>query len=115
MADVQKVERRGGYRPNAGRKPSKQTSLSAYQVAKLLRKARRYAKQYGKDHHDVLFEILHSPQESTRDRLTAIRHLDEMLVPKIQEGGEADKNLGPAVFLPSQRPVLKAVEGGKAA
>lgn len=115
MVEGIKKENRGGYRPNAGRKPGKSTTLSSYQVARLLRKARRFAKQHGKDHNDVLFEIIHSPQERTADRLAAIKHLNDMLIPKIQEGGQADKELGPVVYLPEQRPTLKAIEGGKTA
>jgi hypothetical protein len=110
-----KVERRGGYRPNAGRKPSKITSLSAYQTRRLLKKVKNRARLAGKDHNDVLLDIIHSPQERTIDRLTAIRHLNELLIPKISEGGEADKVLGPAVYLPEQRPVLSIVDSGKSA
>src|ERR1043165_4842555 len=109
MSSGPKKENRGGYRPNAGRKPGSGATLGSQQVARLIRKARRFAKQHGKDHNDVLFEILYSPQERTIDRLAAIKHVNEMMVPKIQEGGEADKQLGPTFFLPEQRPPELAV------
>lgn len=111
MATGPKHSGRGGYRPNAGRKPGPGGTLGAHQIKRLLRKARRFAKLHGKDHNDVLFEIIYGADERVIDRLTAIKHLNDMLVPKIQEGGEADKALGPSIFLPSQRPVLATVNG----
>jgi hypothetical protein len=115
MSTGPKVERRGGYRPNAGRKPTKPTSLSAYQVARMLRKARKFAKLYKKDLDDLLLEFAHDPNGRVADRLGAIKLFKDLTMPRISEGGEADKALGPAVFLPEQRPVLTSVEGGKAA
>jgi DNA primase len=115
MSSDQKQENRGGYRPNAGRKPGKQVSLGAYQAARLLRKVRRYAKNNGKDPDDLLLDIIYSKEEKTNDRLVGMKLLKEFTTPKITEGSETDKALGPAVFLPEQRPVLTAVDGGKAA
>lgn len=114
MATGPNKDNRGGYRPNAGRKPGPGTTLGAAQVSRLLRKARRFAKLHGKDHNDVLFEILYSTEEKTADRLAAIKHLNDIMVPKIQEGGAADKQLGPSIFLPEQRPPeLAVIHGGK--
>ena len=87
--------------------------MGANQVARLLRKARRFAKMHGKDHNDVLFEIIYGADQRVADRLAAIKHVNDMMIPRIQEGGEADKQLGPSVFLPEHRPVLSVVPGGK--
>jgi hypothetical protein len=115
MSTQQKQENRGGLRAGAGRKPGLQTSLAAAQVEKMLRKARRAAKKHGKDVDDVLLEFVYSVQEKTRDRLAAIKLWKDFSAVKITEGGETDKALGPAVFLPSQRPTLSVVDGKKSA
>lgn len=115
MSTGPKQDNRGGYRPNAGRKPGPARNLSTYQVERMLRKARRFAKQYGKDVDDILLEVIYSPQERTPDRLAAIKLWKEHTAPKISEGGEADKALGPAVFLPEHRPQLSVIEGKKTA
>jgi hypothetical protein len=81
----------------------------------MLRKARKFAKKYGRDIDDLLLEFAFDPNGRVQDRLAAVKVFKDLTMPKISEGGEADKQLGPAVFLPSQRPVLKSVEGGKAA
>jgi hypothetical protein len=104
------MERRGGYRPNAGRKPGKGTTLGAQQVARLRRKVKRYAREHGKDPDDVLLDIVYSKNEKTADVLAAIKLLKEYTAPKIVEGGEADRAFGPAVYLPGQRPQLEAVK-----
>src|SRR5688572_12748525 len=111
MTTGPKPERRGGYRPNAGRKPGKQTSLAAYQVAKMLRKARKYATKYGKDMDDLLLEFAYDPNGRVQDRLAAVKAFKDFTMVKITEGGEADKALAPALFLPEQRPVLATVNG----
>jgi hypothetical protein len=115
MTTGPKKDNRGGYRPNAGRKPGPQSSLGAYQVARMLRKARRYAKNHGKDVDDLLLDVIYSKEERTADRLAAMKLWKEMTTPKIKEGGETDKALGPALFLPEQRPQLQVVNGGKSA
>lgn len=115
MSEVVKVERRGGARPNAGRKPSKPMSLSAYQVKRMLGKARRYARQYGKDPDDLLFEIMYTADASKQVKLAAIKLFKECTMAKITEEGSTNKELGPAFFLPEKHPRLKVVEGGKTA
>lgn len=89
--------------------------MASYQVAKMLRKAKKLARLRKKDIDDILLEIIYSAQDKPRDVLAAIKIFKDLTMPKISEGGQTDKQLGPAVFLPSQRPVLKSVEGGKAA
>jgi hypothetical protein len=115
MTDVQKVERRGGFRPGAGRKPDKQHTLATYQVAKMLRKAKKLAKLRGKDIDDILLEIIYSAQDKPRDVIAAIKIFKDLTMPKISEGGDTDKTLGPAVFLPEHRPSLTVVKNDKVA
>lgn len=110
-----KQENRGGFRPGAGRKPGPKTSLSAYQVANLLRKAKRAAKKHGKDVDDVLIGFIYDETGRMADRLAAIKVFKEYTAPKITEGGTADKENAPAVFLPEQRPVLSVVKSTKTA
>ena len=102
----------GGARPGAGRKV---VPLSQSQLRKLLRRAKKDAKEHGGRYHDVLFWIIRNPGARDADRIAAIKHLDDLLIPKISEGGEADKALGPAVYLPEHRPVLSLVDSGKSA
>lgn len=110
MNTEQKIERRGGKRPGAGRKPE---TLSANQVARMLRRARKWAKSKGKTIDDVLFAFIYSDQERTADRIACIKLFKELTTAKITEGGETDKALGPAFFLPEKHPRLTLVEGGK--
>jgi hypothetical protein len=115
MVEGQKQETRGGFRAGAGRKPGPKTSLSAHQVAQMLRKARKAAKKHGKDVDDVLIEFIYDEKLRAADRLASIKLFKEYTAPKISEGGVADKENAPAVFLPSQRPVLAAADGKKVA
>jgi hypothetical protein len=122
METVPKIERRGGARPNSGPKPQ---TLSANQVLKMLRKARKWAKRHGKDVDDILLSFIYGDEVKPADRIACIKLWKEYTIAKMAEGGTTDKELGPAVFLPSQRPVLsfdkavqaarQRVEGGKAA
>ena len=84
----------------------------------MLSKAKKYAKKYGKDLDDVLLEIALDPNGKAKDKLAAIKVFKDFTMAKISEGGEADKSLGPAVFLPTQHPrgpTLAAVDGEKVA
>jgi len=112
MTDGQKVERRGGSRPNTGPKPQ---TLSANQVLKMLRKARKWAKKMGKDIDDILLGFIYDENGKMVERTACIKLWKEYTIAKMAEGGQTDKGLGPAVFLPEQRPQLGVVAGGKAA
>lgn len=81
----------------------------------MLRKAKKAAKRYGKDVDDILLEVIYTADNRPVDKLSAIKLWKDYTMPKPSEGGEADKTLGPAVYLPEQRPQLKSIEGGKAA
>lgn len=115
MIEVKKPDNRGGARLGAGRKPGPTSTLSTYQVAKMFRLARKYAKLHKKTVDEVLLDFIYGAQEKTSDRLASIKLWKDCTMPRISEGGEADKALGPAVFLPEQRPKLGVIEGGKSA
>ena len=81
----------------------------------MLRKARRASKKHGKDVDDVLLSFVYDVDARVADRLAAIRLWKEYTAPKLTEGSDGDKALGPAVFLPEHRPQFGVIEGGKAA
>jgi hypothetical protein len=89
--------------------------LSAFSVAKMLRKARKASRKHGRDVDDVLLAFVYDEKAKPTERLAAIKLWKEYTSPKISEGGEADKTLGPEVFLPQHRPTLSVVETKKTA
>ncbi len=91
----------GGARPNSG--PKKQT-LSAAQVQAMLDKAESKAKESGKDVDDILLEFIYDCDLSAKDRLASIKLWKEFSMAKISEGGDADKELGPGIYLPGEKP-----------
>ncbi len=102
-----KKENRGGARPNSGPKPF---SLSASQVKALLRTVKKFTKEHGKSIDDILVGMVYAESTTDNNRLAAIKLVKDLSAPKISEGGEADKNLEPAVFLPKQHPRLELVD-----
>jgi hypothetical protein len=109
-----KIETRGGARPNSGPKPQ---TLSVRQVQAMLDRAEaRAEKEGGKTLDDILLDISYSAEEKTPDRLAAIKIYKTNSMVKPSEGGEADQQLGPGIFLPEQRPdpaKVYAINGGK--
>jgi hypothetical protein len=108
-----KVENRGGAREGAGRKPE---TLSAKQVSLMLEHAKDYAKKFGKTVDEVLLDFIYKEESKDADRLAAIKLFKTYTIAKLQEGGETDQQLGPAFFLPEQRPdpaKLHVLPGGK--
>jgi len=119
MSAATKTERRGGARSNSG--PNGLT-LSAAQVNRMLRKARKWAKKHGKDIDDILLSFIYAKdlagedvKVGARDRIACIKVWKDYTIAKLTEGGETDKQLGPAVFLPEQRPRFETVPGSKVA
>ena len=110
MEYVKKQENRGGARPNSG---PKAVTLSANQVAKMLREVKKRAKREKKTVMGLLLDFAYNSETGVKDRLASIKLITDLTCVKISEGGEADKALGPSVFLPAQHPRLKVVEGGK--
>jgi hypothetical protein len=102
-----KIENRGGARPNSGPKPQ---ALSVRQVDAMLKAADDRAKSEKKTLDDILLDFAYDAELSAKDRLASIKLFKDFSAVKITEGGDADQELGPAVYLPEQRPVLKAVK-----
>ena len=123
-----KTDGRGGARPNSG--PKRET-LSVRQVKEMNAKAKAYAKKYGKTIDEILLDFIYGVTEvrlkvegedgdstedimakkvGTRDRIACIKLWKDHTGIKLMEGGEADKNAGPSVYLPEQYgKVLKMV------
>ncbi len=101
-----KRDGRGGARPGSGRKP---TTLSAWQVENLLKTLARKAKETGKDIDQLLVDKVYGDKLSDRNFLAAVKLIKDLTSPKLTEGGEADKALGPSIYLPEQKPTLAAV------
>lgn len=91
----------GGRREGAGR--PKQT-ISAEQIEKMILKAKKYADERGIDLDDLLLEIAYDKQMAPKDRIACIKVYKEYTIAKMQEGGEADKDLGPGIYLPGEKP-----------
>ena len=101
-----KKESRGGARPNTGPKPF---SLSASQVKALLRTVKKFTKEHGKSIDDILVGMVYAESTTDNNRLAAIKLVKDLSAPKISEGGEADRTLGPSIYLPEQKPTLATV------
>lgn len=105
-----KTENRGGAREGAGR--PKET-LSVRQIREFEEAAKALAKEFGYTLPEGLGRMFYDESAPRRDRLAAAKlFLDKSMVP-ITEGGDADKNLGPAMYLPEKRPALEVVKGAK--
>jgi len=81
----------------------------------MLRKARRRAKSTGKDVDDILLDFIYADEVRIADRVACIKLWKEFTMAKLAEGGDADRSLGPQIFLPAHRPPLQVVDGGKGA
>jgi hypothetical protein len=108
----EKVERRGGARPNSGPKPQ---TLSARQLELMVKEVKRRARREKKTVMGVMLDLVYGQSTSDTLKIQAAKLILDKTTIQVGEGGEADKALGPAVFLPEQRPTLKSIEGGKAA
>jgi len=53
--------------------------------------------------------MIYDENISDNNRLAAIKLVKDLSSPKISEGGDADKFLGPAIFLPEKNPRLEVV------
>jgi hypothetical protein len=91
----------GGARPGSGQKP---TTLSAESIQKLLKTARKWARKEKKDLDDVLFRIIYDEETPPQTRVLGIDLVKEYTMAKLEEGGENDRALAPAVYLPEERP-----------
>ena len=106
---IKKLENRGGKREGAGRPPGKVT-LSQSQLQEFQHAARKFAKEHGKTLEEVVLAIAYDKDAPRRDQLAAAKLFWDKAIIHATEGGEVDKALGPAFYLPEKRPVLKAVK-----
>lgn len=107
MQKGQKVERRGGARANSG--PKRQT-VSQSQLKAMREAAAKYAKKHGKDFWDVCLDWVYDEELTASQRQCAWKMYADKMVVHVAEGGLADKEAGPAVYLPEQRPQLEVVK-----
>ncbi len=106
--NIQKKDNRGGKREGAGRKPGRET-LSVRQSREFEEAAKALAKEYGYTIPEGVGRMFYDPDASRRDKLSAANLFWKYSVIGATEGGEADKVLGPSVYLPEQKPTLAAV------
>ena len=104
---IRKKDNRGGKREGAGRKPE---ALSVRQAKVFQDAAEKLAKKYGKTMQEVIGEQVYDPEASRKDVQTATNLFWKFSVIGASEGGEADKVVGPAVFLPEKHPRLELVD-----
>ena len=110
-----KKENRGGKREGAGRKRRSTESFSAEKLGELNDRIEAYADDKGKHIDEVALEIVYDDKQNVSARMKAYDTLKKYSTIQAKEGGEADQELGPEVYLPEQDkgPELKVVEGGK--
>jgi len=110
--NIQKKDNRGGKREGAGRKPGRET-LSVRQSREFEEAAKALAKEYGYTIPEGVGRMFYDPDASDRDKLSAANLFWKYSVIGATEGGEADKIVGPAIFLPEEHPRLEVIDGGK--
>lgn len=80
----------------------------------MLDAAEARAKASGKTIDELLLDVIYDPETPGKDFLAAVKLWKDKTMAQITEGGDADRQLGPALFLPEKHPRLKAIDGGKA-
>ncbi|HEU4343772.1 MAG TPA: hypothetical protein VFU31_19650 [Candidatus Binatia bacterium] len=89
--------------------------MSARQLRLILREVKRRAKKEGKTIIGGLLDVFYSDETSATLKIQAGKLILDKTLIQVSEGGEADRNLGPAFFLPEKHPRLKSIDGGKSA
>jgi len=117
MTQIKKKDGRGGKRPGAGRPRGSRTTvkhkerLSTAQITAFQEAAESKAKETGKSLQDVVLGIAYDESAPRRDQLAAAKLYWDKSMIAVHEGGEADKQSGPAIYLPEQRdnvvPIVK--------
>ena len=105
-------QQHGGKREGAGRKAE---TMSVRQLKEFERAAKAMAKEHGKTLQDVVLAIAYDDEAPRKDRLAAAKLYWDKSVIVAKEGGEADKTILPAVFLPKKHPRLELVDDGTSA
>jgi hypothetical protein len=109
-ANNQKKDKRGGKREGAGR-PSE--ALSVRQAKEFEKTAKKLADEFGLPMSEVIGRHVYDPNASLKDIQTAANLFWKYSIIPASEGGEADKAIGPVVFLPEKHPRLGLVDGSK--
>ena len=104
-----KKENRGGKREGAGRKPE---ALSVRQAKAFEETAIKLAEEHGQTMQDVIGGFVYDEGSSMKDRMTAAKLYWDKSIIGAAEGGDADRAVGPAVFLPKKHPRLELVNVG---
>lgn len=95
----------GGAREGASQ-PKK--TITAAQAEKLIAEAETFKKEKGISPHRLLLEYAYGV-DSGKDfppssRVKALEKYFDLTMAKMSEGGETDKQLAPAVYLPEEKP-----------
>ncbi len=101
MAGKPRNDNWGGGRGGAGRPKNK---LTTCQVKNMLDTAATYAKKHGITVDELLLECMYSETAHIQYRLQAIRLFKDKTMAHITEGGDTDRDLGPATYLPEEKP-----------
>lgn len=70
----------------------------------MLNAAQQYAKKHKKTLDMILMEFAYNEELPERDRMAAIKLFKDKTMAPISEGGEADSQLGPTIYLPEEKP-----------
>lgn len=91
----------GGKRPGAGRPVN---TLNAQQVDNMLTAAEKKAEEKGKTIDEILLGFIYDENNTKSERRQCIKVWKEYTMARLSEGGDTDKQLGPQVYLPEERP-----------
>lgn len=113
-----KNENRGGRRPGAGRK---KVTLSQSQINKMIKAAKKRAKETGRTLDDILLDfaygLVDEKEVDNKDRLAAIKLYKDFTISKHSEKDvNITDNRGPKIGLPARKPdpaKLVGIDGGK--
>lgn len=98
-------DNRGGARPGTG--PKKRT-ITAEQAANLLLAAEQMAAEQGISPYRLLMEYAYGVGKGEEfpasTRAQALNKYFDLTMARLSEGGETDKQLGPSIYLPEERP-----------
>ncbi len=105
-----KPDNRGGARAGSGPKPQ---TVSASQLKEAREAVAKVAEKHGKGFYEVCAEWVYDKDIKIDRQQAAWKMLADKIHIQASEGGEADKIVGPAVFLPEKHPRLELIDGGR--
>jgi len=109
VAAKKKTDNRGGAREGAGPKP---LTVSQSQLKEMREAILAAAKKHKMGFYELCANWAYDTELKIDRRQAAWKMLADKACIQISEGGDADKTIGPAVFLPEQHPRLELVDGG---